>query len=1025
MRLKATMAFVLFTLFSLAAIDASAQTSTVEGTVISSDDRMPLPGVSVVVKGTTIGSPTNSQGEFGVRVPEGKNILVFSFVGFKTKEIQIDDRTTIDVVMETDIQQLSDVVVVGFGTQTKEDITGNVSSVSSEELEDVQVGSIEQAIQGKAAGVFINANNGKLGQAIQLRIRGTSSLTASAQPLYVIDGIPVTTQSFSITDNETNPIADLNFDDVESVEILKDASAAAIYGSRGSNGVILITTKSGRSGDTQFELNYTVGTSEPAGEREFLNADGYLELFTEAFANSSSDGTENGTLFGLTRQELFDADIPGWDQGFNSDWTETPYQDNTTQTVQLKASGGNDQTQFYISGGADLLEGILIDNSLDRLSGRINLDHSASDKIDLGFKLNLIRTEQQRLSSDNAFSTPIQLNAQVPVQPIFDPDGSLNSNTLYFNGLLYRNGQSFNTITYHALGSTFLNYNILSNLSVRTEFGLDLIDQNEERFFGPSVARNTGFPGGQAQNRFVRNVNWTTQTYANYLKTFAQNHNVDVTAGISYQEVTTDRAFVDGINLPTSAFQQVASAAEVIAGTADFTSYSFVGYFARANYDYNGTYLLTLSGRVDGSSRFGENNRYGFFPAASAGWVLSNEPFIEDIDAISFLKAKASVGVTGNAEIPNFASLGLFGANSYGGLSGLNPSQSPNPDLKWENTLQYNFGIEFGLFNDRINAQVDYYVKNTDDLLLNVNVPATTGFETQIRNTGKLENKGFEIVLNTFNLTGDFTWSSSFNFAANTNEVTDLNGQVIEGGFINRAVEGEPLGVFFAREFAGVNSQNGDALYFLNRDPTQAELDGGTAFQLERFGDRFLVGPGDFSRAQRVVIGNPNPDFTGGLGNRFGYKGFDLNVFFQFVVGNDVFNGGGTFMSCNACFYDNQTADQLDRWQQPGDITDVPEARLFGSNGDGDSSRYLEDASYLRLKTVTFGYSLPATLLNNVGLRKVRLYASGQNLLTFTGYSGWDPEVNTDFIDGNIALGTDFYAAPQARTITFGVDVGF
>jgi TonB-linked SusC/RagA family outer membrane protein len=489
--------------------------------------------------------------------------------------------------------------------------------------------------------------------------------------------------------------------------------------------------------------------------------------------------------------------------------------------------------------------------------------------------------------------------------------------------------------------------------------------------------------------------------------------------------VTTDRAFVEGINLPTTAFQQVASAAEVTAGTADLTSYNFVGYFARANYDYNDTYLLSLSGRIDGSSRFGENNRYGFFPSASVGWILSNESFMEGQDLITFLKAKASVGVTGNAEINNFASLGLFGANSYSAQSGLNPDQSPNPDLKWENTLQYNFGVEVGFLQDRVSAQMDYYIKNTDDLLLNVNVPGTTGFTTQLRNTGKLENKGFEFVLNTFNLTGDFTWSTNLNFAINDNEVTDLNGQVIEGGFINRAVEGQPIGVFFAREYAGVNSQNGDAIYYLNREPTQDELDNGIAFQTTQFGDRFVVGPDDFSLAERVVIGNPNPDWTGGIGNRFSYKGFDLNVLFQFVVGNDVYNGAGTFMSCNACFYDNQTDDQLDRWQEPGDITDVPEARLFQSNGDGESSRYLEDASYLRLKTMTLGYNLPSSLLGKATLRNMRIYVTGQNLLTFTGYSGWDPEVNTDFIDGNIALGTDFYAAPQPRSITFGVNVGF
>lgn len=1023
MKKTATALFLLSVFFFGIRFDGYAQSQTITGTVISAEDSQPLPGVTIQVKNTNKGTTTNAEGEYSLTVSESANTLLFSFVGFKTQEIAINGRSTIDVTMETDVQQLSDVVVVGFGTQTKQDVTGNVASVSGEDIEEVSVSSIEQAIQGRAAGVFVNSNNGKLGQAIQMRIRGTSSLTASAQPLYVIDGIPVTTESFSITDNETNPLADFNFDDVESIEILKDASAAAIYGSRGSNGVVLITTKKGKAGDTQFDLNYTIGTSDPSGEREFLNGAQYLELYTEAFERSSAN--ENGRIDGLTLNELFAQDLQGSDPSISSNWEDQAYQNNTSQTIELKASGGNEQTQFFISGEFEQLEGILIDNALDRISGRINLDHSASDKIDVGFKLSLVRSDQERLSSDNAFSTPMQLVAQVPIQPIRNSDGDLFNNTLYFNGLLYRDGQSFNTIVFHSLGSAYLNYNVLPNLSLRTEFGVDLIDQNEERWFGPSVARNTGFNNGNAINRWVRNVNWTTQTYANYKTTFANNHNISATAGISFQEVTTDRALVDAINLPTTAFQQVASAAEVIEGTADATSYNFVGYFARANYDYKGTYLVSASGRIDGSSRFGENNRYGFFPSASLGWILSNESFIEDIDVISFFKAKASIGITGNAEIDNFASLGLFGANSYSGSSGLNPNQSPNPDLKWENTVQYNFGLEVGLWQDRVNAQIDYYIKNTEDLLLDVNVPSITGFSTQTRNTGKLENKGVEFVLNTFNLTGDFTWSSSFNLAFNDNKVTDLGGQVIEGGFINRAVEGQPLGVFFAREYAGVNSENGDALFFLNRQPIQAELDEGAVFQLDQFGERFLVGPADFSRAERVPIGNPNPDFTGGLSNRFGYMGFDLNVFFQFVVGNDIYNGAGTFMSCNACFYDNQTIDQLDRWQQPGDITDVPEARLFDSNGDLESSRFLEDGTYLRLKTVTLGYNLPVSVLNQVNLRKIRLYVTGQNLLTFTDYSGWDPEVNTDFIDGNIALGTDFYAAPQPRTITFGINVGF
>ena len=1026
---KVTVVIIMFVvMLSGFSVSVLGQGRQITGTVTSAEDGEPLPGVTVLIKeAPNRGTSTNADGEYKLNVPDEFNVLRFSFIGFKAQEIEIDDRTVIDVVLEVDVQQLSDVVVVGYGTISRSDVTGNVSSVSGDDIDEVNVGSIEQAIQGRAAGIYVNANNGKLGQSIQMRIRGTSSLTASSQPLYVIDGIPVTTESFSITDNETNPLADFNFSDVESIEILKDASAAAIYGSRGSNGVVLITTKRGKTGGTEFDLNYSVATAGPSGEREFLNAAEYRELFSEAFVRSAfnSTGTIDGTIDGLSFDELFSTDLPGWNQNFETDWTDKSYQTNTSQTVEMSVSGGTEETQFYISGGFEQLEGILIDNTLDRYSGRINLDHKASEKMDVGFKLNLVRTEQGRLSSDNAFSTPMQLVALPPTQPIRNEDGSLFNNTVYFNGLLYREGQSFNTTVFHSIGSAYLDYDLLPDLALRTEFGIDLIDQNEERWFGPSVARNTGFQNGQAQNRWVRNINWTTQTYANYKRTLAEDHNLSATAGISYQEVTTDRALVDGVNLPTSAFQQVASAAEIIEGSADATAYSFVGYFARANYNYRGTYLLGLSGRVDGSSRFGENNRYGFFPSASVGWVMSNESFLDDLDVINFLKLKASVGVTGNAEIDNFAALGLYGANSYSGQSGLFPSQSENPDLKWENTVQYNFGLEMGLLDDRISAQVDYYIKNTEDLLLNVNVPASSGFDQQIRNTGKLENKGFEFVLNTYNLVGDFTWSTSFNFALNRNEVTDLNGQVIEGGFINRAIEGEPLGVFFAREYAGVNSQNGNALYYLNREPTQAEINNGTAFQLDRFGNRYLVGPDDFSLAERIVIGDPNPDFTGGISNRFAYKGFDLNVLLQFVSGNDIYNGAGTFMSANAAFYDNQTEDQLDRWQEPGDITDVPEARLFESNGDGESSRYIEDGSYLRLKTVTLGYNLPATALETINLRSLRLYVTGQNLLTFTDYSGWDPEVNTDFIDGNIALGTDFYAAPQPRSITFGVNIGF
>ncbi|WP_350213915.1 TonB-dependent receptor [Gracilimonas sp.] len=986
---------------------------TVSGIVTSAEDGQTLPGITVLLQGTNTGVATNLEGEYEINLNSDQfenGTLVFSGVGFIQQAVPINGRSEINIELATDTQLLDEVVVVGFGSQIKEKVTGNISSVSASDIEGVPVNSLEQAVQGKAAGVFIQTNNGKLGQGIQVRVRGSASVSASNQPLYVIDGIPVTTANLSINAAATNPLADINPNDIESIDILKDASAAAIYGSRGSNGVVLITTKSGQSGATQFDANYSISTSQPSGKKDWLNADQYLELFNEAFANSSTDGTINGTLFGFTRDELFDTFIPGWDQGYDTDWQELAFQDNTSHKFDLSASGGDDKTRFRVSGQYSGQEGIIIDNTFDRISGRLNLDHTANDKVQIGTNLNVVKSVNNRLSTDNAFSTPIQLVALPPVQRPFNDEGEPSRETVYDNGLLFRDGASFETTVFRALGNAFINYEPIDNLILRGEFGADVLDQNEERWYGSSVSQFTGATRGTADNRYVRVVNITSQAYANYIKDLTEEQSIDITAGLSTQQVETDQVYVSGIDFPNDLFRQVASAATIDAGDATNTSYSFTSYFARANYSFDDTYLLNISGTVDGSSRFGENNRYGFFPAASAGWILSNEDFLEDVDQISFLKFRASYGFTGNAEIGNFPSRGLFGAGAYGGASGLAPTQSPNPDLKWETTKQFNVGVDLGLFSDRVTAEIDYYSKNTEDLLLSVNVPATTGFTTQTRNVGSLENNGFEFVVTTRNFVGDFSWSTTFNFGANENKITNLDGQVIEGSFVSQAVEGEPIGVFFAREYAGVDPDNGDALYYVH-SPDGKDYSAGTT--------------NSFNAANRVVIGDPNPDFQGGIGNTFNYKGFDLNIFFQYVYGNDIYNGGGTFQSANADFFDNQTVDQMDRWQQPGDITDVPQARLLGGNGTGESSRYLSDGSYLRLKTLTLGYTLPQSLMDRLSLRKARLYFTGLNLLTFTDYDGWDPEVNTDFTASNITLGTDFYAAPQPRTFEVGINLGF
>ncbi len=535
--------------------------------------------------------------------------------------------------------------------------------------------------------------------------------------------------------------------------------------------------------------------------------------------------------------------------------------------------------------------------------------------------------------------------------------------------------------------------------------------QNEDYYAdrNTNAGENTN---GYGDSRIVNIVNYTTNNYLTWDTQFAEDHKLTAVAGMSYQSSDRYLTFVSGTNFPTDSFTKLASAADITGGSTTQTVFRFLSYFSRANYTFKDRYLLSASARVDGSSRFGSNERYGFFPSISAGWIVSREEFMSDVDFLSFLKFRASYGLTGNANIGNFPSRGLYGGTGYAGLSGLSPSQTPNPDLKWERTAQYNFGLDFELVGDRISGEVDYYIKKTDDLLLNVNVPATSGFTSQLRNVGELENKGFEFVLNTHNLVGEFQWTSNFNIAFNSNKITDLDGQVITGGFLNRAVEGEPIAVMWGKEYAGVDPDNGDALYHLHSEDGK-DYDAGTT--------------NSYSEANDVVIGDPNPDFIGGLGNRFSYKNFDLNVLLQFVYGNDIYNGGGRYQSANGDFFDNQTKNQLNRWQEPGDITDVPEARLFGGNGSNPSSRYIHDASYLRLKNVVFGYTLPQSALDRLNLQRVRLYVSGLNLLTFTDYPGWDPEVNTDLYSqsNNLNIGNEFYSVPQARTISFGVNIGF
>ena len=979
----------------------------VKGKVFDLIDSLSLSGVLIQLKETTIATYSDEEGRFSIEVPNEKAELDFSLVGYKSQSIKVGAIKFLAVGLEVQSTSLGEIVVTGIGGQSKKtEITGNIVKVDGEDLSRSPVTSFESAIQGRAAGVVVTKQNGKLGQAINVRIRGAASLTASNEPLYVLDGIVLTSSSQALTNAATNPLADLNFNDIESIEILKDASAAAIYGSRASNGVVLISTKSGKSNESKIEIDVSRGLSEPTKLRSWLNSTEYLDLWEEAFDNVAD---ANGRFFGLTSNAWKDQQIPDWDFGENSDWELEAFNPDAGFTqANIFASGGSKKTQFYISGNYLDQDGILIFNSFQRISGRLNLNHQLRKNFSIGANLNLIKTTNDRLPTDNQFASPLQLVALPTPQPIFEPNdpGEYFDETLYFNSLLFKENTRFKTIVYRSLGNLKLDWNIIKNLNLHADFGVDLLNQNEDQFFGARVRATTSEPGGLGINTSLTTLNYSSNNYFNYNLRIGRFKS-DFTAGVSFQKSETNWSRLQGRNFPNDDLNTIASAGEISGGTAIETAWALSSYYGRWNIDVNRKYFLTLSARLDGDSRFGEEFRYGFFPAIGAAWLVSNEEFLADHKVISNLKLRLSFGETGNTPVTNFASRALWGASRYGGIAATQPTQIANAGLKWEVTQQWDAGLEFGLFNNRINGELDIYDKQTRDVLLNVNIPSTSGFTSQLRNIGTLSNKGVEVSLRTLNFVGKFNWETRFNFATNENKILNLEDQVIDGGFINRAVEGFPIGAFYTIEYAGVDPANGDALYFVN-DP-------------ENLQDRQTTN--NPNEANRKVVGSPLPDYTLGFGNRISYKGFEFSVLLQAVLGAQVYNGAGIFQLDGFGWFDNQDVRIKDRWQSPGDITDIPQLRFFQNTPE--SSRFIEDASYLRIKNISLSYVLPNSFTDQLKIDKIRIYMNVQNLLTITDYNGWDPEVNSDFNASNIGLGNDFYSAPQARTIVFGFNIGF
>ena len=998
---------ILFFVFCGFLLSVSGQQRTITGTVTGAEDGEPVIGATVTVRGTTLGATTDMTGKYQISASEGA-VLEFRFVGMRTQEVTVGTSNVIDVTMEYDLLGVDEVVVVGYGSAIKRTVSGSITRVDTKGLAEIPTVSFESAIQGKTAGVFIEQASGKLGESVKMRIRGSSSVSADNQPLYVVDGVPITASNLSNDSNQpTSPLADLAMSDVESIQVLKDASAAAIYGSRASNGVVIITTKKGRQGATRFNIDYTTSISEPSRLVEWLNAEQYLELFDEAIDYITDD---EGYVWGwLQKEDFWDYFVPRWDEGWDTDWQKEAFQRGSMNRINVSATGGSQTTTFYTGLSYDNTVGILRGNSMTKFSGRLNLDQKATDRLTFGLQMNLIRTEMDRVENDNAFATPLQLVAQAPVTPVYDPDtGELNTETIYYNGLISLRDAFNNQTLFRSLANAYAAYNITKDLTFRSEFGTDIIDQREKNFWG-RLTIGAG-PAGEAQNRSIRVVNYNWENYLTFAKTF-DIHDINLIAGMSYQESMTTGSNVEGKGFPTDDFNNIANAAEATAFSSWDFGHSYLSYFARANYKISNKYLFTFSGRVDGSSRFGVDNRYGFFPAGSAGWIISEEGFMSGVkNTLSYLKLRLSYGLTGNSGIPDYAHLALYTGDNYAGRNALRPTQLQSSELGWETTAQTDLGLDFGFFRNRITGEVDVYYKKTTDLLLYRTLPSTSGFTGVWSNVGELENKGLEFAIRSNNLVGSFKWTTDFNISFNRNKIISIDGPEITPNGLNYVIEGEPIGVFKMRKYAGVDPANGDAIYYLNATSDETT--------------------NDYNLAEEVIVGSPNPKFTGGFNNSLEYKGFDINVLISFVYGNKVYNGGGGYQSANADWFDNQTVDQMNRWQQPGDITDVPQARLGEGNGTRSSSRYLSDASYARLRNITLGYNLPTSMVRRLQLSSVRLFLGVQNLYTLTNYKGWDPEVNytgtgRSTQNTNIIQGYDFYTAPQARTYSLGVNLSF
>lgn len=983
-----TRVFLLLLFCMPLSLSAFAQDRTVGGKVTSQEDGSVLIGVSVVVKGTTIGVATGVDGEYQIKVPADNSTLVFSYIGFLKQEVAVGNQNIIDVKMAPDVKQLQEIVVTGYGEQDRKTLTSAIASVSAKEIENVPAASSEQLLQGRAAGVQVNSNSGTPGGGITVRIRGASSINASSEPLYVVDGIPIQSSNLSnleIGGSTTSPIADINPADIESMSVLKDASATAIYGARAANGVVLITTKRGKQGKAKVSLGAYYGAQNSPNMPGVVDGPTFEMLMNEAAVN-------NG------RQPIYSNP----ENAINTNWAAPVFQTGALHNIDLGVSGGTEKVQYLVSANNFLQEGIVRNTDFKRNSARVNLDFYPVDKFKVSTSILYSKTDRARQRNDDNISGSLGGAFFYPSNlPIYQPDGSYTKYSIFENPVTAVEQSDISMATNRFLGSIYGEYEFLPGLRLRSSFSVDYSNV-EENIYDNTFTNNGAGTNGSAQSAITNDYNWIQENVLSY-QFGSGDHSFNALFGTTLQESELSRTIAWGTQFPSNDFKRIASAA-VQRASSTGTSWGIGSLFTRINYEYKSKYLATINVRRDASSRFGQDFRWGTFPSLALGWIVSEEPFFKGKTFVSTLKLRGSYGITGNQSgINDFQSLGLWTGAAYADIPGVGPDQLANPELKWETTKQTDVGVDIGLFNDRINIVADYYYKKTEDLLLAVPVPRTSGFNSLVQNFGELENKGFELNINADVLrVNDFQWNTNFNFATNKNKILKLAAPFnVYNRDIFRYQEGGELFSFYLHEQLGVNPETGE--------PIWTDVNGDGVFN---------------SNIDRKIVGSANPDFFGGITNTINYKAFDLSFFFQYSYGNDQLNWNRFFQEHGGTRTSQFSNSQLDRWQKPGDQTMVP--RMIAANYAGDlrPSRFLEDGSYLRLKNITLGYTLPAALTGKVGISSARVYVSGQNVLTFTNYSGLDPEL-TGTASNTLTQGIEFYSMPQPRVFMGGFNLSF